>query len=263
MVVATLTKSQETAAEIAILIRARYPLLWIVTREEARVEQHLVQAILTAGYKPRTWDIAQGFIMEINGKPSDAETQDPGVALERIRAAALPEKDKPQERNVWIMRDLPVWLSGVGGARTLRQTCNLVRLLPATPLATAQSIIILSPSGEIPPELAGHVTVIEWPMPDRAEIAQFLDDAVEDNSSKTRARLSKEAREACIDAALGLNGEETQACYAKSLVQLGKIDPVTVAKEKRRVVAREGVLQWYDPLPGGLAAVGGLDNLKA
>jgi SpoVK/Ycf46/Vps4 family AAA+-type ATPase len=46
-------------------------------------------------------------------------------------------------------------------------------------------------------------------------------------------------------------------------VQLRRIDPATVAKEKKRVVARERVLEWFDPLPGGLSAVGGLDNLKA
>jgi hypothetical protein len=46
-------------------------------------------------------------------------------------------------------------------------------------------------------------------------------------------------------------------------VQLRRIDPATVAQEKRRVIARERVLEWYDPIPGGLDAVGGLDNLKA
>jgi SpoVK/Ycf46/Vps4 family AAA+-type ATPase len=36
-----------------------------------------------------------------------------------------------------------------------------------------------------------------------------------------------------------------------------------VAKEKKRVIARERVIEWFDPLPGGLDAVGGLDQLKA
>src|SRR5260221_17214 len=53
------------------------------------------------------------------------------------------------------------------------------------------------------------------------------------------------------------------ACYAKSLVQLRRIDVQTVANEKKRVIAREKVLEWFDPLPGGLDAVGGLANLKS
>ena len=57
-------------------------------------------------------------------------------------------------------------------------------------------------------------------------------------------------------------GEEAQACYARSLVQLRRIDPALVASEKKRVVSRERVLEWYEPIKGGLDAVGGLANLK-
>jgi SpoVK/Ycf46/Vps4 family AAA+-type ATPase len=70
-------------------------------------------------------------------------------------------------------------------------------------------------------------------------------------------------REAAIDAAVGLSGEEAAACYARSLVTTKKIDPAMIASEKKRVIAREKVLEWYDPLPDGLEAVGGLENLKA
>jgi SpoVK/Ycf46/Vps4 family AAA+-type ATPase len=69
-------------------------------------------------------------------------------------------------------------------------------------------------------------------------------------------------REAAIDAAVGLAAEEAQNCFARSLVQKRRIDPLIIAGEKKRVIARERVLEWYDPLPGGLDAVGGLDVLK-
>src|SRR5262249_1474738 len=70
-------------------------------------------------------------------------------------------------------------------------------------------------------------------------------------------------RDAAIDAAVGLSGLEAEACFAKSLVQSRRIDPLLIANEKKRVIARAGVLEWFDPLPGGLDAVGGLDQLKA
>jgi SpoVK/Ycf46/Vps4 family AAA+-type ATPase len=70
-------------------------------------------------------------------------------------------------------------------------------------------------------------------------------------------------RDAAIDAAVGLSGEEAAACFAKSLVQTRKIDPAAVAKEKKRVIGKDKLLEWFDPLPGGLEAVGGLDNLKS
>ena len=45
-------------------------------------------------------------------------------------------------------------------------------------------------------------------------------------------------------------------------MQLRRIDPALVASEKKRVVSRERVLEWYEPIKGGLDAVGGLANLK-
>lgn len=262
--VETKTKSERMAADVAALLRARNPLLWIITREEARVEGYLIEAAAAAGYVPRTWDVAQGMA-SLDGKPEQfvgSYANDPGEALTIISNNAKATTGK--ERGAWIMRDLPAWLTGPAGATTLRQVRNLARLLPGTARDAAQAIIVISPSGDVPPELAGHATVIDWPIPDRAEIAAILDAAI----ASLPDELKKDAapngqRDAAIDAAVGLSGEEAASCYARSLVQFRKIDPTAVAKEKRRVIARERVLEWFDPIPGGLESVGGLDNLKA
>jgi hypothetical protein len=252
-------KSQDVTLDIAALLRARNPLLWVVTREEARVEQYLFQAAANAGYLAQTWDIAAGFTT-MAGKPlntyGNAEG-DPDAAFTAIG-------EKSGERGVWIMRDLPVWLTGPQGAMPLRRLRNLARQLPAKDQDDAQAIIVISPTKDVPAELANHTTVIEWPLPDREEIAELLDDTMEPYQDDPRIeKLSNGSRDSAIDAAVGLSGEEAQATFARSLVQAFKIDSALVAAEKKRVVAREGVIEWFDPIPGGLEAVGGLDNLKA
>lgn len=252
-----MTRSQETAADVAALLRARNPLLWIVTREEARAEAALFEACASAGYLPLTWDVAQG-VAPIGGQGDD-DTADPAAALRLIASRAR----SGSQRSAWIMRDLPVWLRDMPGAAVCRQLRNLARFLPTAPRERAQAIIIVSPSGDVPAELAGHTTVIEWPLPDREEIAAILDAAIAALPPEMQATAAPNGtRDAAIDAAVGLTGEEAQACYARSLVQTRTIDPATVAKEKKRVIAREGVLEWFDPLPGGLESVGGLDILK-
>ena len=257
-----ITKSQEIATDVAALLRARNPIIWIVSKEEARVERYLVEASASAGYVARTWDVAQGP-REIDGKMVPYGDGDPTGMLGAIDRLARGEggyEQQKAQRNVWIMRDLPPWLGGPAGAATLRMLRNLARFLPTTVRERAQAIVVLSPSGEVPPELANHASVIEWPMPDRAEIAAILDATVGGLGDKIEPLNGN--RESAIDAAVGLSGEEAAACYAKSAVQLKKIDPPTVAQEKKRVIARERVLEWFDPLPGGLDAVGGLENLK-
>ena len=250
-------RSKTMAADVAALIRARNPLIWVVTREEARVERYLMEAAAAAGYVPWTWDVAQG-VADMTGKkqPSIGGT-DPGDTLGVIAARA----EGARERGVWIMRDLAPWLEGPIGMTTTRALRNLARTLPGVARDNAQAIIVLTPRANVPEELAGHATVIEWPLPDREEIADVLDAAVEALPEEMQLGANG-AREAAIDAAVGLTGEEAAACYARSLVQLRRIDPTLVASEKKRVVTRERILEWFDPLPGGLNAVGGLDLLK-
>lgn len=269
------SKGQLQAADVAALLRARNPLLWIVTREEARVEGFLAEAAGSAGYTPHVWDCAQG-VADIRGnKDSTVADAGPDTAMATIRAKA--EQKTGGERGVWIMRDLASWITGPAGMTTLRQLRNLARLLPGVPRERAQAIIVLATNADIPPELSGHATVIEWALPDRSEIAAALDAAISslpefDTDPETRQpdptkplralAAPNGTRDAAIDAAVGLTIEEASACFARSLVQLKKIDPKLVAGEKKRIIARERVLEWYDPIPGGLDAVGGLENLK-
>ncbi|MBM4063702.1 MAG: AAA family ATPase [Planctomycetes bacterium] len=225
-------------------------MLWIVSREEVRVERALIEAAAAARYPVKCWDCAAG-ITSSSGTTLDANMRDPSQVLAAIQAS--------DERTVWLLRDLHKWLDPV----VLRSMRNAARSLQVRPNDKAAAIVVLSPSGEVPPELSGHATVVEWPLPDRAEVATLLDDVLRALPENVRADAAPNGtRDAAIDAAVGLTAEEAANCYARSLVTSRKIDPVLVAQEKRRVIARERVLTWTDPDPRGLDAVGGLDVLK-
>src|SRR5690348_2652226 len=169
----TETQSQKTAADVSALFRARNPLIWIVTREEARVEGYLYAAAVKAGYpNVLTWDFAAG-VRRMDGSNADIG-RDISEALGEIEARATNKRD----RTIWILRDLPPLLVPGLGTQTIRQIRNLCRSLPATDRNGAQTMVIITPSAQVPEELAGHAIVIEWPMPDRDEIAALLDEAV-------------------------------------------------------------------------------------
>ncbi len=252
------TRSEIAAADIGALLRARNSVICVPTREEGRVEGYLIEAAASANYIPYTWDAAQG-VADIGGKKVTFGSPDPGEMLTTIRERA----EKGSERNVWIMRDLSPWLIGPGGLVTTRQLRNLVRILPGVPREQAQAVIILSPSGTLPPELSGQATMVEWPMPDREEIADILDRVISNQPDDIKATAAVNGvRDAAIDAAVGLSGKEAEDSYAKSIVLWRCIDATVVAQEKRRAIAREKLLEWYEPIPDGLKAVGGLDELK-
>lgn len=243
-------------ADVVALLRARHTLLWIVSREEARVERALVDAAGAAKYDVRFWDCATG-LSDSSGKPIDETMQapvgtyPPGV-LDAVR-------NRPG-RAVYVLRDFDAFLKDPVVCRSLR---SLARSLQAAPKDSARAIIVLSTSSEIPPQLSGHATLVDWPLPDRAEIASLLDSVTDSLSEDVRAgAVAEGVRERAIDAAVGLTAEEATNCYSRSLVSTRRIDPAIVASEKKRVVARGRGVTWEDPDPRGLDAVGGLDILK-
>jgi hypothetical protein len=243
------TRSSKVNADITALLKARNTLLWITSREEIRVERALVAACGDASYKVRFWDCATG-ITDDQGTPVEMSAQDPNACLTFIRERRV--------RCVYVLRDLHKWFDPV----VLRAVRSLARELQVAPPDEARALVLLTPSGEVPPELSG-ATVIDYPLPDRAEVAALLDDVIAALPEARRANAAPNGvREAAIDAAVGLSAEEAANCYALSLVKLKRIDPVLISNEKRRVIAREKVLTWYEPDPRGLAAIGGLDLLK-
>src|ERR1035437_3452352 len=264
-----ISKGQKTATDISSLLRARNPLIWVITREEARVEGFLTEAAAAAGYRTLFWDIAQG-VTNLDGTPSTSirGAEDPAEAFKVLRAKAA--KGDKGTRQTWVFRDLPTWLEGTSGAAPRRQLRNLAKYLPGVGRKSAQAIIVLTTEANVPADRAGHATVIEWPLPDRSEIEKVLDSAInslseiDDDGKPLRSLAAPNGtRDQAINAAVGLTAEEAASCYAKSLVQTRKIDPAIVANEKKRVIARERVLEWIDPIKGGLDAVGGLENLKS
>ena len=193
------TRGQTMAADVSALLRARNPLLWVVTREEARVERLLIEASVSAGYIPRTWDIAQGKSADITGKVTNADATDPGAALSLIG-----ERAKGNERAAFGSCAIfaPSCWTPAPLASPPRGSCATLSRAPrrARPREImAQAIIILSPKSEVPAELAGHATVIDWPMPDRAEIAAILDAAIESLPDELEGHGGTERPARCRD----------------------------------------------------------------
>jgi len=234
--------------EISALFRARNTLLWIVSREESRVEGLLAKAAATARSRILFWDCAAGMT-ELSGRVVE-NIQDPQAALGYIAAS--------KERIVYVMRDLHKWL---GDPVTLRMVKSLAKDLQASPPKEARSLVLLTTSGEVPAELP-NATVIDWPLPSRAELGVLFDDVMSSVEDSIRD-ASLPVRDQAIDAAIGLLQEEAANCYAKSIVESRRVVPAKVVEEKKRVIAREKLLEWFDPDPRGLDGVGGLDYLKS
>jgi AAA+ superfamily predicted ATPase len=257
----TESTGQRLAADIGALLRARASLIWVQTTEEMRVKLALAAAVEAATsekqgkYEIREWNCVAG-VRRLDGKeaPPGADGADPMALLKYVATTKV--------KAVWLLCDFPWCLKD---PMVLRAVRNLAMDLPKEKLEDARTLVIISPTAEIPPELADHAVVVKWALPDRGEIATILDGVLSVLPPNVRAEAAPNGtREAAIEAAVGLSAEMAASCYKRSLVtQRAKIVPALVATEKKRVINREKGIEWYDADPRGLDAVGGLENLKA
>src|SRR5258708_24504402 len=142
-------------------MRARYPLIYILSSEERRVEASIA-AVLHAreaqkNYRTKiyTWSVTEG--VRSGGEPQ-GDSKDPLKALRFILEA------KKEERAVFILRDLHAFQKNPEVVRLLR---DLARNLKET----LKTVFMISPLLQVPPELDKEVAAGEYPPPDLSHIA--------------------------------------------------------------------------------------------
>ena len=93
----------------------------------------------------------------------------------------------------------------------LQQTDCYVMRFPSFK-GTQKNIILMSPMQQVPIELEKEVVVIDFTLPDMAELKKVLTQHVDQNRGR---RLTTEAREKLLRAALGLTKDEAEKVYRR------------------------------------------------
>ncbi|HEY9665063.1 MAG TPA: AAA family ATPase [Allocoleopsis sp.] len=232
--------------EFELLLRARYPLIYIPTREEERVEAAIAQSAKQQGNRGiYTWDFVDGY----QGNPNDAGfgRRNPLQALEFV------EKVPATVGAVFILRDFHRFLEDVAVARKLR---NLGRLLKSQP----KNIVILAPQIAIPEDLSEVLTVLEFPLPHIPEIKAELERLLAATGQTLEPRVLDEFVRSCQ----GLSMERIRRVMAKAIAThttLQAEDVELILEEKRQTIRQTQILDFY-PAAEKISDIGGLDNLK-
>jgi len=245
------------AQEIETLIRARYPILYVLSSEEARV-----QALLTGIAQKRQkrvfdWSVTTGLVPSGTSIQSQkhraSPTKDPLLALDQVIDQVEPA--------IFVFKDFHPFLS--------RANYAVVRKLKEIALQLKNSqktIIIISPVQEIPAELEKEITLLVHPLPDLTELSGLLDRIAEDVRQFPNVRIEVDAasRERLLQAALGLTLGEAENVFARIIVKGEKLSGDHVSEvfaEKQQIIRKSGLLEYYAS-EESFANVGGLAVLK-
>jgi ATP-dependent 26S proteasome regulatory subunit len=158
-----------------------------------------------------------------------------------------------------VLKDFHPYLSDPAVVRSLRELAHALK-------STYTTVILLSPTLTIPPELEKEISVLDVPLPTARDLLALLKEIVTVVRRTNRAQVNLTAAEAeqLIQAALGLTLSEAENAFAKAIARNGKLDKDDIAlvlDEKRQVIRKAGLLEYY-PTDEKLGNVGGLESLK-
>ena len=229
-----------------LLLKARYPIIYISTYEEERIEY--IIRLCTKKYVARTyyaWDFVNGY----QGNPNDS-----GFAAKNpLEALELVEKLTPETAAVFILKDYDNFLKDLSISRKLK---NLNKDLKTQP----KNLIIISAEVNIPDNLKEVITVIEFPLPTYFEIQDVLQRLTNSLQQNLPTSRMKELTLACQ----GLSLERIRRVLSKIIAQYGEISESSsnlILEEKKQIIQQSQLLE-FCIADKQLSDLGGLDNFK-
>jgi ATP-dependent 26S proteasome regulatory subunit len=243
--------------EIETLIRARYPILYIITSEEMRVQNLLVEIAAKRQKKVFEWTYSNGIVPAGTSiqsqKNRNGATKDPLAALDQVIEQVEPA--------IYLFKDFHPFLT--------RSNFAIIRKLKDIALHLKNSfktIVLISPVMEIPAELDKEITVVNFPQPTKEDLAELLDRILGEvrELKQVQIDLGDEGRDRLLQAALGLTLGEAENVFAKIIVKNQRLSSEHVNEvfaEKQQIIRKSGLLEYY-AANEDFASVGGLTVLK-
>jgi SpoVK/Ycf46/Vps4 family AAA+-type ATPase len=232
--------------ELALFLKARYPIIYINTIEEDRIEYLIRKNIKTnLNRSIYSWDFVDGYTNNPNNE---------GFAKRNpLQALELVERLNPETPALFLLKDFNRFLSDLSISRKLRNISRILKLQPKT-------IIILGSDLTIPKELQDLLTVIEFQLPLEEEINQELNRLVTSLNLKVDLQLFENLSRACQ----GLSLERIRRVLSKIIASYKTIDDNSIAvllSEKKQIISQTEILEYYS-VNEKITNLGGLDNLK-
>ncbi len=248
------SKTQKVLHEIDVFIRARYPILYIVSHEESRVELFLQEQAELQRKPIFSWTSSQGMrqLSTLSNLPrKEKELCDPIEVLEHI--------SKVKSAGLFILRDFHSYMDDPVIVRWLRDHAEETK-------KTYKTIIVISPTINLPPSLEKDVCIVDFPLPDIQELANLLKRLCESlkNHQHFKVRLSESDFWMLVRSALGLTLSEAENAFSRAVVNDSVIDASDVdliLLEKKQIIRKSGVLDFFTSNVC-LDEIGGLENLK-
>jgi SpoVK/Ycf46/Vps4 family AAA+-type ATPase len=232
--------------ELTLFLKARYPIIYINTIEEDRIEYVIRKNIKTnLNRSIYSWDFVDGYTNNPNNE---------GFAKRNpLQALELVERLNSETPALFLLKDFNRFLTDLSISRKLRNISRILKLQPKT-------IIIIGSELNIPIELQDLITVLQFQLPSESEINQELERLINSLNIKVEPQLFENLTRACQ----GLSLERIRRVLSKIIATYKTINNNSIAvllSEKKQIISQTEILEYWS-VNKKIIDLGGLDNLK-
>ena len=232
--------------ELTLLLKARYPIIYINTIEEDRVEYIIRKYIKTSLNRSiYSWDFIDGYTNNPNNE---------GFAKRNpVQALELVERLTAQTPALFLLKDFNRFLTDVSISRKLKNISRILKLQPKT-------IIIIGSELNIPKELSDLITILQFQLPVESEINYELKRLIESLNIEIDQQILESLTRACQ----GLSLERIRRVLSKIIATYKTIDENSIKlllNEKKQIISQTEILEYWS-VDETISKIGGVDNLK-
>ena len=233
-------------SELALFLKARYPIIYINTTEEDRIEYVIRKNVKTnLNRSIYSWDFVDGYTNNPNNE---------GFAKRNpLQALELVERLNAETPALFLLKDFNRFLTDLSISRKLRNISRILKLQPKT-------IIIIGTDLTIPKELQDLITVVQFELPLKEEINTEIKRLINSLNITIEPELFENLTRACQ----GLSLERIRRVLTKIIATYKTLDTNSISvllNEKKQIISQTEILE-YCSVDEKITNLGGLDNLK-
>lgn len=250
--------------DLTEVIKARFPIIQVVTFEEERAIREVTRIADKLGHKVVFWSASRGVYRE---EEKDAKHVDKLGELDFAQALEVFEKNAEKKKPyLFILLDPYPYLESKGTNPIYRRKLRDFAIDIRTKGYHANCVII-SPRLEIPIELEKEITVLDMPLPDRNEVRSLVKKIIASFQETDIVEVAGNGTllNALVDASLGLTYQEIENVLSRSVIddlRLDRADVKMILHQKQQIIRKSGVLEFFDTKNLNASDLGGLQVLK-
>ena len=232
--------------ELNIFLKARYPVIYINTVEEDRIE-YIIRKNVKINLKRSiySWDFIDGYTNNPNNQGFGSRNP--------LQALELVERLNPETPAIFLLKDFNRFLNDLTISRKLRNLSRILKLQPKT-------IIIIGSELKLPIELQDLITILQFQLPTQEEITKELERLINSLKISIDSKLFENLTRSCQ----GLSLERIRRVLSKIIATYKTINEESILillSEKKQIISQTEILEYY-PVNEKFDNLGGLKILK-